>query len=126
VGINIYAGSDARNTPRRVHTQGGEEQSKPFQLGFNGFLNVAFQGSRLTSEAGLIPVRRSTPGGRNWRFSDSPGQRGGKQERKLSIQRQSAIYSNRLGTYNGNPRLDQTLYCRDLHLQWDQRYHPRV
>jgi hypothetical protein len=62
VGINIYAGSDARNTPRRVHTQGGEEQSKPFQLGFNGFLNVAFQGSRLTSEAGLIPVRRSTPG----------------------------------------------------------------
>lgn len=35
----------------------GEKQSKPFQLGFNGFLKVAFQGSRVTSDADLILVR---------------------------------------------------------------------
>jgi hypothetical protein len=35
----------------------GEKQTKPFQLGFNGFLKVAFQGSRVTSDAGLILVR---------------------------------------------------------------------
>ena len=35
----------------------GEKQSEPFQFTFNGFLKVAFQGSRVTSDAGLI--RRS-------------------------------------------------------------------
>ena len=35
----------------------GEKQTKPFQLGFNGFLKVAFQGSRVTSDGGLILVR---------------------------------------------------------------------
>ena len=35
----------------------GEKQSKPFQFGFNGFLKVAFQGSRVTSDGGLILVR---------------------------------------------------------------------
>ena len=31
----------------------GEKQTKPFQLGFNGFLKVAFQGSRVTSDGGF-------------------------------------------------------------------------
>ena len=35
----------------------GELQHKAFQLTFNGFLKVAFQGSRVTSDAGLILVR---------------------------------------------------------------------
>ena len=35
----------------------GELQSEPFQFTFNGFLKVAFQGSRITSDAGLILVR---------------------------------------------------------------------
>ena len=35
----------------------GEKPTKPFQLGFNGFLKVAFQGSRVTSDGGLILVR---------------------------------------------------------------------
>jgi hypothetical protein len=35
----------------------GELQQEPFQLTFNGFLKVAFQGSRVTSDAGLILVR---------------------------------------------------------------------
>src|SRR5713226_8835900 len=35
----------------------GEKQNTPFQLGFNGFLKVAFQGSRVTSDGGLILVR---------------------------------------------------------------------
>ncbi len=35
----------------------GEKQTKPFQFGFNGFLKVGFQGSRVTSDGGLILVR---------------------------------------------------------------------
>ena len=35
----------------------GELQTAPFQFTFNGFLKVAFQGSRITSDAGLILVR---------------------------------------------------------------------
>ena len=35
----------------------GELQHEPFQFEFNGFLKVAFQGSRITSDAGLILVR---------------------------------------------------------------------
>jgi len=35
----------------------GELQQEPFQLTFNGFLKVAFQGSRVTSDAGLVLVR---------------------------------------------------------------------
>ena len=35
----------------------GELQHQAFQFTFNGFLKVAFQGSRVTSDAGLILVR---------------------------------------------------------------------
>ena len=35
----------------------GELQTEPFQFTFNGFLKVAFQGSRIPSDAGLIFVR---------------------------------------------------------------------
>ncbi len=35
----------------------GELQHEPFQFTFNGFLKVAFQGSRVTSDAGLLLVR---------------------------------------------------------------------
>ena len=35
----------------------GERQTEPFPFTFNGFLKVAFQGSRITSDAGLILVR---------------------------------------------------------------------
>ena len=35
----------------------GEKESEPFQFTFNEFLKVAFQGSRVTSDAGLILVR---------------------------------------------------------------------
>src|SRR5712692_217077 len=35
----------------------GESQNQPFQLSFNRFLRVAFQGSRVTSDRGLILVR---------------------------------------------------------------------
>ena len=35
----------------------GEKQTKPFQLSFNGSLKVDFQGSRVTSDGGLILVR---------------------------------------------------------------------
>jgi hypothetical protein len=35
----------------------GEKENGPFQFTFNGFLKVAFQGSRVTSDAGLILIR---------------------------------------------------------------------
>jgi hypothetical protein len=35
----------------------GEKQNKSFQLCFNGLLKVDFQGSRVTSDGGLILVR---------------------------------------------------------------------
>ena len=35
----------------------GERQSGPFQLSFNSSLKVDFQGSRVTSDGGLILVR---------------------------------------------------------------------
>src|ERR1035437_5920488 len=35
----------------------GERQNQPFQLSFNGSLRVDFQGSRVTSDGGLILVR---------------------------------------------------------------------
>ena len=35
----------------------GEKENKPFQLSFNGLLKVNFQGSRVTSDSGLILVR---------------------------------------------------------------------
>ena len=35
----------------------GETQGQPFQLSFNSSLKVDFQGSRVTSDGGLILVR---------------------------------------------------------------------
>ena len=35
----------------------GEKQNQPFQLSFNASLKVDFQGSRVTSDVGLILVR---------------------------------------------------------------------
>lgn len=35
----------------------GESQNQPFQLSFNSSLKVDFQGSRVTSDGGLIVVR---------------------------------------------------------------------
>ncbi len=40
----------------------GESQNQPFQLSFNRFLRVAFQGSRVTSDGGLILVRELREG----------------------------------------------------------------
>ena len=35
----------------------GEQQNQPFQLSFNASLKVDFQGSRVTSDGGLVLVR---------------------------------------------------------------------
>jgi hypothetical protein len=35
----------------------GETQNQPFQLSFNGSLKVEFQGSRVSSDGGLILIR---------------------------------------------------------------------
>ena len=35
----------------------GDKQNQPFQLSFNGLLKIDFQGSRITSDGGLVLVR---------------------------------------------------------------------
>ena len=35
----------------------GDKHKRPFQLSFNGLLKIDFQGSRVTSDGGLILVR---------------------------------------------------------------------
>ena len=35
----------------------GETQKRPFQLSFNSSLKIDFQGSRVTSDGGLVLVR---------------------------------------------------------------------
>jgi hypothetical protein len=35
----------------------GDKDREPFQLSFNGFLKADFQGSRVTSDGGLLLVR---------------------------------------------------------------------
>jgi hypothetical protein len=35
----------------------GERQGEPFELSFNGWLRVDFQGARVTSDGGLLVVR---------------------------------------------------------------------
>jgi hypothetical protein len=35
----------------------GEKQNRPLQLSFNASLKVGFQGSRVTSDGGLLLVR---------------------------------------------------------------------
>ena len=42
---------------RLLATGIGETQNQPFQLSFNASLKVAFQGSKITSNGGLILVR---------------------------------------------------------------------
>jgi hypothetical protein len=54
--ISIYAGLNAVKT-LRWYTPVGEKQNQPFQLSFNASLKVDFQGSRVTSDGGLILVR---------------------------------------------------------------------
>jgi hypothetical protein len=54
--ISIYAGLNAVKTPRR-YTPVGENQNQPFQLSINASLKVDFQGSRVTSDGGVILLR---------------------------------------------------------------------
>ncbi len=50
----------------------GEKETESFQFAFNGFLKVAFQGSRMTSDAGLLLIREldERPGVERHRFSE--------------------------------------------------------
>ena len=52
-----FWGSDVREPYYGRWHPVGELQTEPFQFAFNGFLKVAFQGSRITSDAGLILIR---------------------------------------------------------------------
>ena len=52
-----FRGSDARNPATEGDTLWVKLHHEPFQFTFNGFLKVAFQGSRITADVGLILVR---------------------------------------------------------------------
>ncbi len=51
IGVQALSGHQGGQHPM------GEKENKPFQLTFNGFLKVDFQGSRVTSDGGLLLVR---------------------------------------------------------------------
>src|ERR1035437_6149727 len=53
---SIHAALRAKRTLRRLDPM-GEKQNQPFQLSFNPSLKVDFQGSRVTSDGGLLLVR---------------------------------------------------------------------
>jgi hypothetical protein len=54
----IYGcGFEDDGTPSKGQTQMGETTARSFQLSFNTALKVEFQGSRVTSDGGLILVR---------------------------------------------------------------------
>ena len=52
-----FWGSDIRNHTTEGDTLWVNYTTSHFRFAFNGFLKVAFQGSRFTSDAGLILVR---------------------------------------------------------------------
>ena len=52
----IHAGFDVMKTSGGQHSM-GETPNELFQLSFNASLKVDFQGSRVTSDGGLILVR---------------------------------------------------------------------
>ena len=59
-GAILKLGSPFTHWPARpcgVWCASGVGRTEPFQFTFNGFLKVAFQGSRSTSDAGLILIR---------------------------------------------------------------------
>ena len=49
--------NQARGSLPEVDPPRRESQNQPFQLSFNRFLRVDFQGSRVTSDGGLLLVR---------------------------------------------------------------------
>jgi hypothetical protein len=53
---SIHAALRVKRTLRRLDPA-GEKQNQPFQLSFNPSLKVDFQGSRVTSDGGLLLVR---------------------------------------------------------------------
>jgi predicted ribosome quality control (RQC) complex YloA/Tae2 family protein len=53
---SIHAAWKVKSTSRRLDPV-GEKQNHPFQLSFDPSLKVDFQGSRVTSDGGLLVVR---------------------------------------------------------------------
>ena len=54
---SLFIGVQAQSGRQEGEHPMGEKEDNPFQLTFNGFLKVDFQGSRVTSDGGLILIR---------------------------------------------------------------------
>src|SRR5260370_38825031 len=90
----------------------GEKQNQPFQLSFNSSLKVDFQGSRVTSDGGLLLVRElderlGLSGLIDEHLTD--GRRGKNTQLPLSDLLRQSIYSRLTGYQgvNGAGRLAQ-------------------
>ena len=70
IGVQALSGRQGGQHPM------GEKENKPFQLSFNGSLKIDFQGSRVTSDGGLILVRELDERlglGKPWKSQPSSG-----------------------------------------------------
>ena len=105
----------------------GELQTAPFQFTFNGFLKVAFQGSRITSDAGLILVRElderlGLAGGIAAHLRDS--RHGLHTQFRLSDLLRQSVYSRRAGYEDLNDAVrlaaDPTFRLISSPTRWDR------
>ena len=88
----------------------GEKQNQPFQLSFNASLKIDFQGSRVTSDGGLILVRELDE---RWGFGEliaqhlSDSRRGKNTQLPLADLLRQSVYSRIAGyeDVNGAERL---------------------
>ena len=85
----------------------GEKQTKPFQLSFNGFLKVDFQGSRVTSDGGLILIRELGRAARTGQADRGTSQRfTARCEQEVPVRRSAAAVG--LLSVGGLPRISTT------------------
>lgn len=79
-----------------MNTQLGESHNQIFQLSFNRFLRVDFQGSRVTSDGGLLLVRE---------LDERLGLTGLTQDHLVDLFRQSAYNRGEIKVENRTFRL---------------------
>ena len=75
----------------------GEKENGPFQFTFNGLLKVAFQGSHITSDAGLILVRELVPTPRTGQLITADSRHGTNTQFRVADLLRQSVYSRLAG-----------------------------